>query len=186
MPPQKQISISTEVIENKIYLIRGQKVMLDFNIAELYSIPTKRLKEQVRRNRKRFPEDFMFELTADEFSQLRSQIATSKTRRGGTRYKPFAFTEQGVAMLSSVLNSEQAIQVNIAIMRTFVKLRNLLTTHEDLKKKLNALERKYEKHDQQIKLVFDAIRELMEPPEKPKREIGFRVKERLAKYKRKK
>ena len=186
MPPQKQISIPTEVIENKIYLIRGQKVMLDFNIAELYSIPTKRLKEQVRRNRKRFPEDFMFELTADEFSQLRSQFATSKTRRGGTRYKPFAFTEQGVAMLSSVLNSEQAIQVNIAIMRTFVKLRNLLATHEDLKKKLNALERKYEKHDQQIKLVFDAIRELMEPPEKPKREIGFRVKERFAKYKKKK
>jgi hypothetical protein len=186
MSGQRKISIPTEVIENKIYLIRGQKVMLDFNIAELYSIPTKRLKEQVRRNRKRFPEDFMFELTTDEFYQLRSQFATSKTGRGGTRYKPFAFTEQGVAMLSSILNSDRAIQVNIAIMRTFVKLRNLLATHEDLKKKLYELERKYEKHDEQIKLVFDAIRELMDPPKKPKREIGFRVKERLANYKRKK
>lgn len=136
----------------------------------------------MRRNIKRFPEDFMFELTKDEYDLLRSQIATSKKGRGGIRYAPFAFTEQGVAMLSSVLNSERAIQVNIAIMRTFVKLRNILATHEDLRKKLEDLEQKFEKHDKQIKLVFDAIRQLMQPPEKPKRKIGFRVEERKRRY----
>jgi len=184
MAKGKQISIPTEIIENKIYLIRGQKVMLDFHLAELYEVETKILKRAVKRNIDRFPEDFCFELTKEEMRNLRYHFGTSSW--GGVRYQHFAFTEQGVAMLSSVLRSKRAVQVNITIMRTFVKLRNLLATHEDLKKKLNELERKYQKHDEQIKLVFDAIRELMEPPPKPKREIGFRVKERSVKYRRKK
>jgi ORF6N domain len=160
-------------IERQIYLIRGQKIMLDVHLAKLYGVPTKRLKEQVRRNRQRFPDDFLFELTGEEFLSLRSQIATSKKVRGGTRYLPFAFTEQGVAMLSSVLNSERAIQVNIAVMRTFVKIREFLSTHKDLARKLEDLERKYESHDGQIKAVFEAIRELMKPPEPARRRIGF-------------
>jgi phage regulator Rha-like protein len=182
---KKESIIPRELVEQRIYLIRGQKVMLDFHLAKLYNIPNKRLKEQVRRNIKRFPEDFMFELTKDEYDRLRSQIATSKTGRGGMRYTPFAFTEQGVAMLSSVLNSERAIQVNIAIIRAFVKLRNILATHEELRKKLEDLERKFERHDEQIRLVFDAIRELMQPPEKPKRKIGFRVEEKRKRYRSK-
>ena len=184
MPRKEQISIPTEVIENKIYLIRGQKVMLDFHLAELYEVETKILKRAVKRNIDRFPEDFCFELSKEEMRNLRYHFGTSSW--GGVRYQHFAFTEQGVAMLSSVLRSKRAVQVNITIMRTFVKLRNLLAAHEDLKKKLNELERKYQKHDEQIKLVFDAIRELMEPPKKPKSEIGFQVKERLMKYRRKK
>lgn len=169
-----------EVIECKILLIRGQKVMLDEDLAELYRVSTKRLNEQVKRNIKRFPEDFMFQLTKEEVnilryqidtSSLRSQIATSK--RGGRRYLPYAFTEQGVAMLSSVLNSERAILVNIAIMRTFVKLRKTLSTHKELAHKLSQLERKIEKHDEEIKTIFAAIRQLMTPPKKPHRRIGF-------------
>ncbi len=172
--------IPEEAIEKKIYLIRGQKVMLDSELAELYGVSTKRLNEQVRRNIKRFPEDFMFQLNDEEFnilksqiviSSLRSQIATSK--RGGRRYLPYAFTEQGVAMLSTVLNSERAIQVNIAIMRAFVKLREILSTHKELAYKLNELERKTERHDTQIQAIFEAIRQLMTPPEKPKHRIGF-------------
>jgi len=160
-------------IERQIYLIRGQKIMLDVHLAKLYGVPTKRLKEQVRRNRQRFPDDFLFELTGEEFLSLRSQIATSKKVRGGTRYLPFAFTEQGVAMLSSVLNSERAIQVNIAVMRTFVKIREFLSTHKDLARKLEDLERKYESHDGHIKAIFEAIRELMKPPVPTRQRIGF-------------
>jgi hypothetical protein len=169
---QKAI-VPIERIEQQIYLIRGQKVMFDVHLARLYGVPTKRLKEQVRRNRQRFPDDFLFELTGEEFFSLRSQIATSKKVRGGTRYLPFAFTEQGVAMLSSVLKSERAIQVNIAVMRAFVKIREFLSTHKDLARKLEDLERKYESHDSQIKAVFEAIRELMKPPEPSRRRIGF-------------
>lgn len=135
--------IPQEVIERKIYLIRERNVILDKDLAKLYGAPTKRLKEQVKRNIKRFPEDFMFELTMQESEILRSQFATS--RWGGERYLPYAFTEQGVAMLSSVLNSERAIEVNIAIMRAFVKLRKILSTHKELAHKLNQLERKIEK-----------------------------------------
>lgn len=144
--------------------------MLDSDLAELYEVPTRRLNEQVKRNITRFPADFMFQLTDKEADNLRSQIATSSSAHGGRRYLPFVFTEQGVAMLSSVLNSERAVQVNIAIMRAFVKLREMIASHKDLARKLDSLEKKY---DAQFKIVFDAIRELMKPPEKPKRKIGF-------------
>ena len=167
--------IPQEVIENKIYLIRGHKVMLDRDLSNLYGVPTKRLKEQVKRNIKRFPEDFMFELTMQEFEILRSQIATSSW--GGERYLPYVFTEQGVAMLSSVLNSERAIQVNIAIMRAFVKLKAILSAHKELAHKLSELEHKIEKHDEDICAIFEAIRQLMSPPlEKPRRITGFSAK----------
>lgn len=162
--------VPAEQIERKIYLIRGHKVMLDSDLAELYEVPTRRLNEQLKRNITRFPADFMFQLTDKEADNLRSQIATSSSAHGGRRYLPFVFTEQGVAMLSSVLNSERAVQVNIAIMRAFVKLREMIASHKDLARKLDSLEKKY---DAQFKIVFDAIRELMKPPEKPKRKIGF-------------
>jgi hypothetical protein len=155
--------------------------MLDADLAVLYGVSTKRLNEQVRRNRSRFPDDLMFQLTAEEGRSLRSQFATSKQGRGGRRYPPLVFTEQGIAMLSTVLNSERAIQVNIEIMRAFVRLREMIATHKDLARKLEALERRY---DAQFKVVFDAIRELMAPPESKKRKIGFLVKERAARYER--
>ena len=153
--------------------------MLDAVLAVLYGVSTKRLNEHVRRNRSRFPDDFMFQLTREEVRSLRSQFATSKQGRGGRRYAPLVFTEQGIAMLSSVLNSERAIQVNIEIMRAFVRLREMIATHKDLARKLAALEKRY---DAQFKVVFDAIRELMAPPEPNKRKIGFLVKERVARY----
>jgi hypothetical protein len=170
---------STQQIERQILLIRGRKVLLDIHLAALYGVTTKRLNEQVRRNRSRFPDDFMFQLTSEEVEFLRSQIATSKRGRGGRRYAPYVFTEQGVAMLSTVINSESAIQVNIEIMRAFVRLREILATHKDLAAKLETLERKY---DAQFKVVFDAIRQLMTPPEPQKRKIGFLVKERATRY----
>ena len=160
-----------EVIENKIYLIRGHKVILDRDLARLYGVPTKVLIQAVKRNHKRFPNDFMLLLTLQEVRNLRSQFVTSSW--GGLRYLPCAFTEQGVAMLSSVLNSERAIQVNIAIMRAFVKLRQILSTHKELVHKLNELERKFEKHDTEIQSIFEAIRQLMSPSTPPKRRIGF-------------
>lgn len=167
-----------EVIENRIYLIRGQKVMLDSELAGLYGVKTKNLNLQVKRNMRRFPGDFMFRLNEEE--ALRLQNATSK--RGGRRYLPYAFTEQGVAMLSSVLNSERAIQVNIFIMRAFVRLRKILLTHKDLAAKIEALELKYKNHDakfseydSQIAAIFEAIKKLlMPPPTPPKRRIGFK------------
>ena len=159
--------------ESRILIIRGHKVMLDVDLAEMYGIPTKRLNEQIKRNLKRFPIDFMFQLTKDEAEFLRSQIATSKKGSGGRRYLPLAFTELGVAMLSSVLNSERAILVNVEIMRAFVRLRQVLSTHKDMARKLDDLEKKMKVHDTQIQAVFDAIRELMKTPEKPKRRIGF-------------
>ena len=166
--------IPQEIIERKIYLIRGHKVMLSMDLAELYGVPVKRLNEQVKRNIKRFPDDFIFQLNYEEYKILKSQIATSRWG-GARRANPYAFTEQGVAMLSSVLNSERAIQVNIAIMRAFVKLRQILSTHKKLAHKLNELERKIEKHDVDIQSIFGAIRQLMaSPPEKPRRMIGFK------------
>ena len=170
-------TIPVEQIASKIYLIRSVKVMLDRNLAELYGVETKVLKQAVRRNIDRFPKDFMFELTKDEFENLRSQIVTSSW--GGTRYFPMAFTEQGVAMLSSVLNSKRAIQVNIQIMRAFTRLRQMLSTHEELKKKIEAMERKY---DENFRIVFDAIKQLLDIDEKPRKKIGFTVKEKQAKY----
>ncbi len=146
--------------------------MLDSDLAELYEVPTRRLNEQIKRNIARFPSDFMFQLNPEEAENLRSQFATSTSRHGGRRYLPYVFTEQGVAMLSSVLNSERAIQVNIAIMRTFVKIREMLSSNKDLAKRLDNLEKKY---DAQFKVVFDAIRQLMTPPEPKRRQIGFHM-----------
>jgi hypothetical protein len=171
--------IPVERIERSILLIRGHKAMLDSDLAGLYGVTTKRLNEQVRRNLSRFPEDFMFQLTESETDLLRSQIATSKKGRGGRRYQPYAFTEHGVAMLSSVLNSPRAVQANIQIMRTFAKLREIISQHKDLARRLDELEKKY---DAQFSIVFDAIRELMKPPETNKRPIGFLVEEPKVPY----
>lgn len=169
----------SERIERSILLLRGHKILLDVHLAALYGVTTKRLNEQVKRNRSRFPADFMFQLTTEETASLRSQSATSNRVRGGRRYRPYAFTEQGVAMLSTVLNSERAIQVNIAIMRTFVRLRQMLASNAQLARKLADLEKKY---DAQFKVVFDAIRQLMAAPEPKKRKIGFLVEEKAAAY----
>ncbi len=159
-----------ERIDRCIYLVRGQKVLLSHDLAMLYDVEHRTLNQAVRRNISRFPADFMFQLSMEEVSILKSQIVISSW--GGARSRPYAFTEQGVAMLSSVLNSERAVQVNIEIMRAFVRLREFLTTHSELKGKLESLEKKY---DQQFKVVFDAIRELMKPPSKSTRRIGFKI-----------
>lgn len=172
-----------ETIKRRILLIRGQKVMLDSDLARLYGVSTKRLNEQVRRNASRFPSDFMFRLSKEEADSLRSQNATLNLRsqnatsnRGQGRhrkYLPYVFTEQGVSMLSSVLNSERAIQVNIAIMRAFVKLREFLASHRKSAQKLAEMERRLEGHDTQIRSLFDAIWQLTEPVKPPRRRIGF-------------
>ena len=174
--------IVPERIESKILLLRGQKVMLDRDLAELYGVPTKNLKRAVQRNKSRFPDDFAFVLNSEEFTNWRCQFGTSNSVKMGMRRPPMAFTEQGVAMLSSVLNSERAVQVNIAIIRAFVRLRLLLASHEDLARKLAELEKKY---DEKFRVVFDALRELMTPPAPAKKEIGFHVKEKRANYKTK-
>ncbi len=167
--------IPIEIIERKIYLIRSQKVMLDSDLAELYGVKTFNLNKALKRNIDRFPQDFMFQLTKEEADSLRFQIGMSKTTgRGGRRYLPYVFTEQGVAMLSGVLNSKRAVQVNIAIMRAFVKLREMIASHKDLEKKLNELEKKF---DGQFQIVFEAIRQLMIIEAKPKKKIGFIAKE---------
>ena len=166
--------IPTDRIENKILLIRGQKVMLDRDLAMLYGVPTKRLNEQVRRNIKRFPADFMFILTKEEFDILRSHFATSK--RGGQRYLPYVFTEQGVAMLSSVLKSEKAIEVNIAIMRVFVNIRKFVSSYEGLAMKIAELEKKYDKKIYKIFKVLDYLIKGSEDEKKNKKEIGFKCK----------
>jgi phage regulator Rha-like protein len=171
--------IPEELIERKIFLLRGQKVMLSIHLAGLYGVGTKVLIQSVKRNAVRFPEDFMFQLTPEEAQSLRSQFVTLKNRgskRGKhPKYLPYAFTEQGVAMLSSVLRSKKAVLVNIAIMRAFVKLRQILSAHKELAHKLEELERKIAKHDAEIQGIFEAIRQLMVPPEKPKRRIGFQT-----------
>ena len=193
MSNQAAALIPAARIERKIFLLRGEKVMLDSDLAELYDVETKALNQAVKRNLDRFPQDFMFQLSSEEAgSILRSQIVTSSSETspkpsknslnlrsqivtpslgyGGRRYRPYAFTEQGIAMLSSVLASPRAIQVNIAIMRTFVQLRQMLASHADLAQKLEAMEKKY---DASFRVVFDAIRKLMAEKSKPKREIGF-------------
>ena len=164
-----EIVIQQEVIERKIYIIRGHKIMLSTDLAELYEVEPRVLVQAVKRNIDRFPSDFMFQLNDIEFSNLKSQIVISSWG-GMRRANPYAFTEQGVAMLSSILRSKRAIQVNIAIMRAFVKLREMLAAHKDLARKLNAMEKKY---DSQFKIVFDAIRQLMTPQEPKRRKIGF-------------
>jgi hypothetical protein len=147
--------------------------MINADLAELYGVPTFRLNEAVKRNRNRFPEDFMFQLTAEESASLKSQFAMSKPGQGERRTAPYVFTEQGVSMLSSVLNSERAVQVNISIMRAFVALRRAAASHAVLSRHLDELERKHGVHDEKFKIIFKAIRELMEPPAKPRRKIGF-------------
>jgi len=164
-----QIVMPIERIVEKIYFIREHKMMFDQDLAELYGVETKHIVQAVKRNKERFPDDFMFQLNIEEFRNLRSQNVTSSW--GGRRYAPFAFTEQGVAMLSSVLKSEQAVKVNIAIMRAFVALRKMALNYADILKKVEDMEKKY---DKQFKAVFEAIKELMIPPEKNlKSKIGF-------------
>jgi hypothetical protein len=172
------LTVSVQLIERRIYLIRGHKVMIDVDLAELYGVPTKRLNERVRRNSKRFPEDFMFQLTRTEAESLRSQFATSKAGRGGRRTSPYVFTEQGVAMLSTVLNSEQAIEVNIMIMRAFVKLRQMLESNEELNRKFAAVIRKLSTHDKYFKVVFDELKKLTEQPSPSHKQIGFKAGEK--------
>jgi hypothetical protein len=171
MAKPKKALISTERIEKAILLIRGEKVMLDADLAALYGVETRSLLQAVKRNRSRFPRDFMFQLSNEELESLRSQIVISNIGRGGRRYRPYAFTEQGVAMLSSVLRSPRAVEVNIAIMRAFVTLRRWAIEHADLARRIDELESKY---DQKFAVVFDAIRKLMElPPLAPTKEMGF-------------
>jgi len=165
-----QLAIPAERIERRILLIRGQKVMLSPDLAELYEVAPRALVQAVKRNLQRFPADFMFQLTKDEYANLKSQFVTSSWG-GARRATPYAFTEQGVAMLSGVLHSKRAVQVNIAIMRAFVKLRELLASHHNFSRRLDEMEKKY---DAQFRVVFDAIRQMMSPPAKPSRKIGFR------------
>lgn len=172
MSKDKSLVIPDEVVMNKIYLIRNHKVMLDDDLAELYQVETRRLNEQVKRNADRFPEDFMFQLTDEEWENLKSQNATSSW--GGRRKKPFAFTEHGVLMLSSVLNSDRAIQVNIQIMRIYAKLREMILTHKDILLKLEQMERKMVRQDGDIKLIFKYLKELLNPKTEPMRKIGFK------------
>lgn len=169
------ITSDRKIVEQSIYLIRNQKVMLDEDLARLYAVETGALIRSVQRNIKRFPSDFMFQLSEVEVSSLRCQIGISKKGRGGRRYLPYAFTEQGLAMLSGVLKSARAVAVNIEIMRAFVRLRELISSHEQLSQKLSTLESRY---DHQFKVVFDAIREIMNPIKPPKkRRLGFGVEE---------
>jgi hypothetical protein len=166
--------IPMERIQNLIFLIRGEKEMLDSHLAELYGVDTGTLNRAVKRNAERFPEDFMFQLAPQEVAILKCQFGISSSGHGGRRRSiPYAFTEQGVAMLSSVLRSGRAVQMNVAIVRAFVSLRRLIATNETFARKLAELERRLESHDESIKSLFDAIRELMQLPVKPRREIGF-------------
>lgn len=174
MSPLKNTVIPDEVVMSKIYMIRHQKVMLDEDLAELYGVETRRLNEQVRRNIDRFPEDFMFALSEQEFADLKSQNATSSW--GGRRKLPNAFTEHGVLMLSSVLNSKQAIQVNIQIMRIYTRIREMLMAHKDVFIRVEQAEKQLLKHDQKIELLFTYLSKFIEKEEQPRTEIGFKRK----------
>jgi len=169
-----------ETVENAIHLVRGQRVMLDSDLAGIYAVTTKRLNEQVRRNKKRFPGDFAFQLTIEEFADLRSQIATSK--KGGRRYRPWAFTEHGAIMLASILNSEVAVEASIRVVRAFVRLREMISANAELAAKFAQLERRLDSHDEAIAQLFAAIRQLLAPAPEKKREIGFHVREPQARY----
>ena len=173
----EKLVIPNEVVMNKIYLIRDQKVMIDKDLSELYGVETKYLKRQVRRNIDRFPIDFMFEMTKNEFNDWRSQFVTSNSPdKMGLRYVPMIFTEQGVAMLSSVLNSDRAIKVNIQIIRIFTKMREMLLTHKDLLLKMNELESKISNHDKSIKQIFTYLKQLIKEESEPRKNIGFKQK----------
>ena len=167
------VTVPMEVVKSKIYLIRGQKVLLDSDLASLYEVTTANLNKAVKRNIDRFPEDFMFQLAETEISNLIFQTGTSSSGHGGRRKRPYAFTEQGIAMLSSVLRSERAVQVNIAIMRSFVQMRELAASNRELARKIDELEKKHALHDKQFVAVFDAIRQMMVPVEEKGRKIGF-------------
>jgi hypothetical protein len=171
--------VPMESIASKIYVIRNIKVMIDRDLAELYGVETRALNQAVRRNVKRFPEDFMFELTREEVLRISQIVTSSKIKYAKLVH---AFTEQGVAMLSSVLKSERAIEVNIEIMRAFVRVREMLGAHRDLAARLKELESRIQDHDQQIQAIFEAIRQLMTPPEKPRKKIGFEVNESKGRY----
>jgi len=170
----KSILITDELIVNKIYFIRGMKIMLDRDLAELYSVETKVLKQSVKRNLERFPDDFMFEMTTTELKNWRSQFVTSNSEKMGLRYKPFCFTEQGVAMLSSVLKSKQAIEMNIRIVRIFTKMREVLSSHKEILSSLEHLEKKLNRHDEDIQLIFEALKHLLNPKQPPRKRIGFK------------
>ena len=172
----RELMIPDELVINKIYLIHGQKVMIDRDLAELYRVETRVLNQAIRRNIDRFPEDFMFQLTDKEFENWKSQIVISNSEKMGLRKKPFAFTEQGVAMLSSVLNSETAIRVNIQIIRVFTKMRELLSTHKDILLQLEKMEKKLTGHDEDITLIFRYLKQLLNPPQPPRPKIGFKRK----------
>jgi hypothetical protein len=183
MPHKKDLTpmsvdVPVQFIEHRIYLIRGHKVMIDVDLAELYGVPTRELNQRVQRNLKRFPKDFMFQLTKEEAKALRSQFVISKPGRGGRRYQPYVFTESGVAMLSSVLNSEHAIEVNITIMRAFIRLRQMMESNEELKRKFAAVIRKLSTHDKYFRVVFDELKKLTEQPSPPRKTIGFKLDKR--------
>jgi ORF6N domain len=192
MPPNRKI----DNVERAIYLIRGQRIMLDSDLAAIYQVTTKRLNQQFTRNRKRFPVDFAFQLTAEEFTNLKSQIATSSSglrmqiatsnRRGGRRYLPWVFTEHGAIMLASVLNSDVAVQASVRVVRAFIKLREMVAANAQLASKLEELERRLDSHDEAIVDLFATLRRLLEPAEPTtKREIGFHVRKRAARYRTK-
>ena len=173
----KELMIPDELVMNRIYLIRGQKVMLDRDLAELYGVETKRLKEAIRRNIDRFPEDFMFEMTLEELENWRTQFATSNSEKMGLRRPPFCFTEQGVAMLSSVLKSETAIRVNIQIIRIFTRMREMIMNHKDILLQLEKIEKKLAGHDDDITLIFQYLKQLLNPPSPSRQRIGFKRKD---------
>lgn len=181
----KEKKLSTVRMEGLIHVIRGQRVMLSTDLARLYGVEPKALIQAVKRNASRFPDDFMFPVDWQEVTILRSQFVTLKEHGKHPKYPPYAFTEQGVAMLSSVLRSERAVQVNIAIMRVFVRLRETLAAHKDLAEKLNELERRVANSEEGIQTLFDAIRQLMAPPASSRKQIGFHVREQRARYARK-
>lgn len=169
--------IAAPAIEKRILDVRGRQVMLDEDLADLYGVETRVLVQQVKRNAKRFLEDFMFQLTDAEREALRSQIVISKAGRGGRRYTPYVFTEQGVAMLSGVLRSDRAIAVNIEIMRVFVELRRVASSYAAIEKRLEEIERELGGHDEQLNQIFMALRQLISPPDRPKRPVGFRLRD---------
>jgi ORF6N domain len=173
----RSVMMPDELLMNKIYLIRAQKVMLDSDLADLFGVETKVFNQAVKRNAGRFPKDFMFQLTRKEWNALRSQIVTSNKGRGGMRYLPNVFTEQGVAMLSSILNSETAIRVNIRIIRVFTKMRELLLTHKDILLQLEKIEKQVTGNTKDIIMIFDYLKQLLNPIEPPRRKIGFRRKD---------
>ena len=180
--PKSSPPTQLDHFDSAIYLIRGQRIMLDSDLAAIYGTTTKRLNEQLRRNRQRFPEDFAFRLKPGEVKRLRSQIATTKKGRGGRRTVPWAFTEHGAIMLASVLNSRIAVQASVRVVRAFVRLREMVAASRELAARLKELERRFDSHDEAIVELFAVLKRLLEPEPKPRREIGFHVRERAARY----